>query len=125
MLKSEIKILIIENGMDEVRLILETIEKADLKTISAQYANSLSFGMKLLRKEKFDLVILDLALPDCVGFEPIKKLRKDYPEIPIIVLTGLDEKLKARALLLGVNSYLVKKQTNTDTLLKTIYSTIS
>lgn len=125
MLRKEIKILIIENNMEDVQLILETLRKASLGKVRTQYANTLSVGLKWLKKENFDIVILELALPDCVGFESIKKLKNNCPEIPIIVLTGFDEELKAKALRLGVHTFLNKHKTNSEILLQTISSTIA
>lgn len=125
MFPKEIKILIIENNMEDVQLILETLRKANLGKVRTQYANTLSVGLKWLKREKFDIVILELALPDCVGFEPIKKLKNSFPDIPIIVLTGFDEELKAKALRLGVHTYLNKHKTDPEILLQTINSTIA
>lgn len=120
----ETNILIIDDSMEDVNLILEIFKRANLEKIHIQYANNLSFSLKLLNKNKFDVIILDLGLPDCVGFESIRKLRKNHPHIPIIVLTGFDEELKEKALELGVQSYLSKGKTDAQTLIRTINSTV-
>jgi two-component system sensor histidine kinase TtrS len=62
-----------------------------------------------LDEEQFDVVMLDLGLPDSEGLETLQRLRKKAPQMPIVILTGLnDELLQAQALHQGAQDYLVK-----------------
>ena len=65
-------------------------------------------GLKLIAREKPDLVILDLGLPDMDGVELIRQLREWSP-VPVLVLSARDqEKDKVGALDAGADDYLVK-----------------
>jgi DNA-binding response OmpR family regulator len=65
--------------------------------------------LKFLEKEFFDLIIVDLMLPDIDGFELIKFLKEKYPSIPVIILTAKgDEVDKVVGLEIGADDYIVK-----------------
>jgi PAS domain S-box-containing protein len=62
-----------------------------------------------LKQEHFDLVLLDLSLPDCQGLDTFAAVRQAAPLLPVILLTGLDdESLSLQALRDGAQDYLVK-----------------
>lgn len=108
-MEEKIKILIIEDNPGDVRLI--TIYLKEFFGDKYIYANAdyLWKGLDLLSKEPFDIVILDLSLPDSSGLETFKKLYEHSPRIPIIVLTGLeDESVGINAMKLGAQDFLVK-----------------
>ena len=66
-------------------------------------------GLKLLSKEKFDLVITDLQMPVLDGYQFCKEIKKLYPSQKIVVLTMHDSIKYVKALIeLGVDSYLIK-----------------
>lgn len=106
-----IKILVIEDNPGDARLIKIYLKESfgDKFTFSA--ADYLSKGLELLSKESFDVIILDLALPDSSGLDTFKKVYENSPQIPIIVLTGLeDESLGIKAMKLGAQDFLDKGQ---------------
>lgn len=66
-------------------------------------------GLEILQKEHFDLVLLDLMMPQMDGFEFLAEMRKLGIEVPVIVLSNLDEgKDMKRAKELGAIDYFVK-----------------
>ena len=68
-------------------------------------------GLRLVKTEKPDLILLDLILPKVHGFEALKQLKEDpeTKEIPVIVLTNLEEVEDVeKAIELGATTYLVK-----------------
>ncbi|GAB4462951.1 MAG: hypothetical protein Kow0070_22730 [Anaerolineales bacterium] len=70
--------------------------------------NSSTEGMNLIREEKFDLVILDLMMPDMDGWEICKEVRS-FSQVPIIVLSALnDPSMVASVLDAGADDYLTK-----------------
>jgi DNA-binding response OmpR family regulator len=70
--------------------------------------NSSTEGMNLIREENFDLVILDLMMPDMDGWEICKEVRS-FSQVPIIVLSALnDPSMVASVLDAGADDYLTK-----------------
>ena len=68
-------------------------------------------GLRLVKTEKPDLILLDLILPKINGFEVLEKLKEDQEtkDIPVIVLTHLEEMEDVqKAIELGAKDYLVK-----------------
>ncbi|MEH1765437.1 hybrid sensor histidine kinase/response regulator [Nostoc sp.] len=73
------------------------------------------------RQRRFDLVLLDLSLPDSIGLDTLKEFRAAIPDIPVVVLTGLDdEDLAMQALAEGAQDYLVKDQITIQRLVRAI-----
>lgn len=80
-------------------------------------------GLKLAKKEKPDLILLDLILPKIHGFQVLKKLKEDpeTKEIPIIILTNLEDMGDVeKALELGATTYLVKANYTLEEVLEKI-----
>jgi PAS domain S-box-containing protein len=84
-------------------------------------AETLADGLDVLAGRSFDLVMLDLGLPDSDGLETVDKVYQAYPHIPIVVLTGLaDEETGIQAIKKGASDYLVKGKFFRDMLVRTI-----
>ncbi len=78
---------------------------------ACQVAGTLAEGLAALRSKSFDVVLLDLGLPDSSGIETAATLRRAFSEVPIIVLTGLaDEGMALNALRIDIQDYIVKGQ---------------
>ncbi|BDI19000.1 hypothetical protein ANSO36C_48020 [Nostoc cf. commune SO-36] len=72
-------------------------------------------------QRRFDLVLLDLSLPDSIGLDTLKEYQAVVPDIPVVVLTGLDdEDLALQALAEGAQDYLVKDQITIQRLVRAI-----
>ena len=102
------KILFIEDEATLQKTFGDVLSQAGYKMISALDGE---IGLRLVKSEKPDLILLDLVLPKMDGFEVLKNLKEkpETKEIPIIVLTNL-EKMEdiEKALDLGATTYLVK-----------------
>jgi PAS domain S-box-containing protein len=73
----------------------------------------LSDALCRLREEPFDVLLLDLSLPDAHGYETFTQAYGAAPDVPIVVLTGLDdEELAVRTVQAGAQDYLVKADLN-------------
>src|SRR5207237_2624611 len=97
------KILIIEDERDIVKLIKYNLDKEGYRVASAYDGES---GLALLKKEKPDLVILDLMLPKMDGYEVCKIVRQES-KIPILMLTAKREEFdKILGLELGADDYM-------------------
>jgi len=111
-------ILIIEDDMIFSRLLTRYLERPENTIVSE---NRLQSGISRLEKSNFDIVILDLNLPDSNGLETIIKMNILFKNIPIIILTNLDDKeLGLNAVQKGAQDYIVKGQLTQEILLRSI-----
>lgn len=103
------KILVIEDNIADFDLIEEFLSRNKDFNYELKHKDKLSTAYKILEKEKFDIILLDLCLSDSTGFETFKNLYSVYPEIPIIVLSGLNEnKISLDCVKNGAQDYLTK-----------------
>lgn len=108
-MEEKIKILVIEDNPADVRLINIYLEEYFEDKFSFSSFTYLEKGLEALSKSAFDVIILDLTLPDSAGLETFKKVFEHSPATPIIVLTGLDNELIGiNAMKLGAQDFLVK-----------------
>lgn len=76
-------------------------------------------ALTLQATQTFDLVVLDLMLPDTTGFDLIPKLRKKTPDLPILMLTARDQMNdKIIGLQLGADDYMTKPFNGTELVLR-------
>jgi DNA-binding response OmpR family regulator len=121
-----LEILLIEDNPGDARLIQEMLADASAASTTApqitlEHANQLSAGLACLSKHPFDIILLDLGLPDSVGLETLLRTHEHEPDVPVIILTGTaDEELAVKAAQSGAQDYLVKGQFNGDLLLRSI-----
>lgn len=120
-MEEKIKILIIEDNPGDSRLISIYLKESFDDKFAYSSAENLSKGLKLLTEEVFDVIILDLTLPDSSGLDTFKKVFEHSANIPIIVLTGLeDESVGINAMKLGAQDFLVKGHINEKALSRSI-----
>ena len=99
------RILVVDDEPAIRRLLRSTLGVQDYTVLEAA---SVAQALEVLSREKVDLIILDLGLPDGDGFEVIKKLRPDS-QVPIIVLSSRDDESgKVQALDAGADDYVTK-----------------
>lgn len=71
--------------------------------------------LSLLGKKKFDIVLLDIEMPDMNGLDVLKQVRLSFPKLPVLMLSFYSEEQYAiRALKLGANGYLTKDSAAAD-----------
>ncbi|MEL6650076.1 MAG: response regulator [Bacteroidota bacterium] len=104
-------ILLIEDNPGDVRLIQEYLKDAGLGSIRLHHGETLASGRKILYQEAIDIILLDLHVPDSMGFPTFEKLYEEFPDYPFIVLTGLqDSSLGIRAVKKGAQDFLNKNE---------------
>ncbi len=121
MADKHIKVLLIEDNFGDAQLISETL--LELKGISFEvvHADRLSTGLERLAETDFDVVLLDLSLPDAKRLEPFSRVHTQAPEVPIILLTGVEDDVVAiQAVREGAQDYLVKWQVGGILLVRSI-----
>lgn len=121
-MKKELKILLVEDNEGDVRIIKELMKEQTLITFGITFAVSLAEAKVILSKRNFDIILLDLGLPDSTGLETFIRLKELYPKLnAIIILTGLnDTEIGLNAVNQGAQDYIIKGQIDSDKLIKTI-----
>ncbi len=115
------KILLIEDNPGDVRLIQEMLTQAIQDGYQLECADRLSKGLKRLGMGGIDLVLLDLGLPDSQGLRTFDKVHAQAPAVPIVLLTGLDDKMLAlQAVRQGAQDYLVKGNVDSTVLCRAV-----
>jgi signal transduction histidine kinase/DNA-binding response OmpR family regulator len=120
--KDLIKVLLVEDDAID-RLLIERVLGGCPQPIefAADGAGSLSAAVECLSNGKYDVILLDLMLPDSKGLETIRRIKEINSHVPIVVLTGLDdEQTGFSAIKTGAMDYLVKDQVLTNVLVRTI-----
>jgi signal transduction histidine kinase len=120
-----IKILLVEDNPPDALLLKETLKGITGTKFELTHAKQLSEAVTHLGKTGFDVILLDLSLPDSFGLETVERASLMAPSLPIIVLTGLkDETIGIQAVHKGAQDYLVKGQTDKDLLIRVINHSI-
>ncbi len=116
-----VKVLLVEDNCGDARLLRETLADAGSSRFRLTHVERLGDALRVLREEEFDVVLLDLALPDSMGMDTVTRTRQEVQAVPIVVLTGAaDEALGALAVREGAQDYLVKGQADGDLLARAI-----
>jgi|WetSurMetagenome_2_1015567.scaffolds.fasta_scaffold1306145_1 DNA-binding response OmpR family regulator len=112
------KVLIVE---DE-RLIAKPIAmKLQFSGFEVKNAYDGEEALKMMKEEKFDVVLLDLMMPRVDGFDVLRELQKRGDTTPIIVATNLNQEADvSKVLELGVTNYYVKSDTTLDEIVENI-----
>ena len=102
-------VLLIEDNEDDAYLIGETLTERTVADIELEWVERLESGLTRLAEDKVDVVLLDLSLPDSHGLETLDKVQGQTPDVPVIVMTHLDnEAMAIQAVRRGAQDYLVK-----------------
>jgi len=103
-------ILLIEDNKADYKLIELTLEDASIKFDLLQ-AETLFEGLEIIQDKDVDLALLDLSLPDSNGFKTLSKFLEKAPQVPVILLTGMNNEIIGnQAIKAGAQDFLVKGQ---------------
>ncbi|MCX7597289.1 MAG: response regulator [Armatimonadetes bacterium] len=121
MSEKSIQILLVEDNPGDARLIREILREAPGLRFDMAVVERLSQALQQLEEKLFDVVLLDLSLPDSQGLDTFDKVYARAPQVPVIVLTGLaDETAAVRAVQSGAEDYLVKGRIDSELLARSI-----
>ncbi len=116
-----IKILLVEDNPADADLLNEFLEEADETQWSLVHVEKLKEALQTLRENHFDVILLDLSLPDKQGLATVVQTHETAPDLPIVVLTGLNDKVTAlEAVRQGAQDYLVKGKIDSNLLVRAI-----
>lgn len=108
------KVLLIEDNPGDARLLREYLADPAGSSFQLEHADTLAKGATRLAEGGIDLVLLDLSLPDSPMAETFKRTKAVAPDVPIIVMSGLDDEKHAIATVQeGAQDYLVKAYVDT------------
>src|SRR5579864_2977127 len=113
--------LLVEDNPGDARLFLELVRETGAGYLKLEHVNRLDTALARLSSDHFDVVLLDLSLPDENGLATIVRVHAHAPNVPIVVLTGLDdEALAVKAVRSGAQDYLVKGRVDGDLLVRSM-----
>jgi sigma-B regulation protein RsbU (phosphoserine phosphatase) len=116
-----VRVLLIEDNPEDARLIEIMIEEAGGGLFAIEQVERLSAALQRLGEAGIDVVLSDLSLPDSNGLETFAKLHAQARQVPIIVLSGLDDTtLAVRAVHEGAQDYLIKGQVDGQLLVRSM-----
>jgi signal transduction histidine kinase len=120
--KDLIKVLLVEDDEVDRRLVERLLAKCSQPVeFAVESVGSMSAAAVSLGGRKYDLVLLDLGLPDSSGIETVQKINEVNQRTPIVVLTGSDdEETGLLAIKSGATDYLVKGQSLENLLVRTM-----
>ncbi|MFQ5596866.1 MAG: EAL domain-containing protein [Nitrospiria bacterium] len=104
-----IKILLIEDNPGDARLVHEMLVDAIVDRFDLIHVTRLDEGLFRINEKSFDVVLLDLSLPDAQGLDTLSQVQSMAPSLPIVILSGLNDEARAvQAVQKGAQDYLVK-----------------
>lgn len=116
-----IKVLLVEDGRKDARLIQTMLGAVTSVAFEVEYVDRLSTALKSLDQGDIDVVLLDLSLPDSQGLETFTKIQSKAPNVPAVVMTGLDDEVVAtKAVKKGAQDYLIKGQVDQGLLARSL-----
>jgi signal transduction histidine kinase len=119
MWKETLRILVVEDNPDDAELTNLALAAVKEPLVDVVHAYDLKSAARCLGESSFDIVFLDLGLPDSDGMPTLEKIRECSQRVPIVVLTGLSDTATALLSLdYGAQDYLVKTGATSDVLLR-------
>jgi len=120
-LRTEVKVLLVEDSLTDAAEIRAILAGAGAPEFALIHMPDIASARELLERERVDLILLDLMLPDGSGMDSIDALQSRAPDSPILVLTHLDDEPSAvRAIQRGAQDYLIKGRRDRQVLVRTL-----
>ncbi len=114
-------LMLVEDNPGDARLLREMLNEQDTHKTDLIHVESMGEAERRLAANSFDVILLDLGLPDAQGLDAVRRAHAAAPRVPLVVLTGSDdESLAAQALQKGAQDYLIKGQIETRGLFRAL-----
>ncbi|MBF0479804.1 MAG: response regulator [Candidatus Omnitrophica bacterium] len=121
-LKIPLRVLVVEDNNVDRRVLEAMLQESSDSTSNLVTTNSLSQALKVLENATFDVVVLDLNLPDSHGENSLHILNQKFPQMAIVINTGAyQDDLGLKTLHFGAQDFLVKGRYNAYTLNKVLH----
>ncbi|MDJ0746158.1 MAG: response regulator [Xenococcaceae cyanobacterium MO_167.B27] len=116
-----IDVLLVEDNAGDAFLLEKQLKQANMIQFNLSHVSYLEQAIAKIAQQSFDIILLDLILPDSKGIETFLKIQDINPHIPIILLTGMnDNELAIEVVRQGAQDYLIKGQTSGELMVKAI-----
>ncbi len=116
-----LRILVVEDDLFDRKQMERLLSRSSLSKYDIEFSDYLDKTLQRLSEQEFDILLLDLNLPDSTGLDTLAAVEKTHPNVPKIVVTGGgDEDIGLKAVAGGAQDYLVKGKFNTYTLVRAI-----
>lgn len=120
-----LNILLVEDNLAEARLLQEILKGVGWQRFHFTPVKRLREALERLQTDRFDVILLDLTLPDSQGLASLDALLHSAPKLPIVVLTNTnDDQLAIEAVRHGAQDYLVKRLVNQENLVRSLHYAI-
>jgi DNA-binding response OmpR family regulator len=121
-LPNDLRVLLIEDNDEHAAIISRHLRHGEGKSIHLSRASRLADGLTRLASDRFDALLLDLRLPDSDIHRTLERTLPYAAELPIIVLSTLEERVVAsRAIKEGAQDYLCKSDLSGELLVRAIH----
>jgi DNA-binding response OmpR family regulator len=121
MTRESVRVLLIEDDHVEAELISRELSRVPQDQISIDHVRSLVDAIARLTSESYDIVLLDLGLPDGSGLGNLHHVKSAAPNLPVVILTNReDEQGAVASLAQGAQDYLIKRHITAELLRRSI-----
>jgi two-component system response regulator PilR (NtrC family) len=105
-MKEDVKVMVVDDEAIMRNLLLKILEQEGYRVTLVSSAKE---AVEKLNNEKFELVLSDVKMPDMDGFQLLKKIKEEWPQTAIIMMTGYGDAYTVKeALMLGADEYITK-----------------
>ena len=119
MSETSVKVLLIEDSQEHAEILQRTLASGEGSRFVLHRVGNLAEGLHHLKSSEVQLVLLDMTLPDSEGLDSFIRVLEAAPEIPVIVLSGInDVHLAVETVQLGAQDYLVKGHVDSHLLVR-------
>ncbi len=120
--KQSLKVIVVEDNLIDRRILESMLLESSDSTSLLKSSDTLAGAMQLMSQYEFDIVILDLNLPDSHGEETLLKLTKQFPSVSVVINTGAyEDEVGLETLSFGAQDFLVKGKYNAYILNKALH----
>jgi pilus assembly protein CpaE len=120
-INEQVRVLLVEDNVVNARFAEGLLANVDDQAFQVQCADTLLAALDLLVRNIFDVALVDLSLPDSNGLETFLTIQRHAPDLPIIIVTSLDDEAVAlSAVRRGAQDYLAKGSLKKDTLVRAL-----
>ncbi len=120
-MSKNINVLVIDHNREDARLLQKLLAESETGDFAVECVESIDEGLERIERGSIDVLLLDLSMPESQGIQTFISVRNKTNNIPIVVLTGLNEHTVAlEAVKLGAQDYLVKRDLKSNWLSRAV-----